>query len=202
MSKTNYYKAINPENAPYDMVYAQIEDDQVQFSHAGGGFVKRIDLNTFNSLYKEATAIEWQEYVMPNKMGLVCFDDCPSHPCYLSDQTWNGWAMPAFPAMPALEVSKSISDDEYYKFYVERNGKDIPIHEVDELEPTDVIFYYDLSYEDEDPIRLEPVIINGESTWAVGSGEFCWNRVERESEVELSEDVENLQDSSDDELSI
>lgn len=184
-----YFKSRDDSNPVF--VRACFEGDQVRFSNAGGGFVHVTDRVVFNNGFAPATAQDWEEHIRPKNLSAVGLDDGPDYPCYISDQRWNGWAMPAFPAVSALAVAKDNNDGEYTRLTVLRNGEELAIEDVDELQPQDAIQLYDLAYPDEPPECIQPKVVNGEPTWGVGAGRWIWSEVVPEEDEDEEWDLDD-----------
>jgi hypothetical protein len=180
MSDSTYFKQKRPNGDQPAFVRAVFTSGQVQFSNAGGGFVHEAPEAQFRADFEPVTAQEWGDYIRPRNLSTVACDDGPSYCCYVSDMRWNGWEQPAFPAMSALAVAKDNSDGEYYSFFVERGGVQIPIADVSHLEPADVIVLHDHNDPDEGTERITPQTVNGETTWGIGAGRWIWSEVEPE----------------------
>ena len=99
------------------------------------------------------------------KPSTVSFDEGPDFPCYLSPNTWNGWAMPYFTKEQADKVTEwtnSRGSGEVMKYDAEKDAFTV----------SGIIWSDD---PDEEPEVWEAIEHEGQKLYGIGAGSWTWN---------------------------
>lgn len=167
----------------------------ISLAPAGGGFSFSLSQEDFDRDFREATAAELAEYEAA-KYSLVAIDDGPHYACLMSDQRWNGWAIPYFPHDSAIKILQELLETDIkhggHVIQIEREGQRLSFVDAGStLASGDRIFLWcpENSQDpenDADADIIEPAIVAGEETWGIGAGSWVWSEVEPEPTIDDS----------------
>jgi hypothetical protein len=134
----------------------------VKFRQAGGGFMCSMPADQFHAEFFDAPAPAWRRGTVTAEFmdGYEDGSDVPLA-CWSDGSLWNGWAMPY---MPKESVDKLIAAGVGPLAWDGNNVVAAMGDDVDDLE------------------TYLPLVIEGETTWGVGAGSWCWDAVEFDKE--------------------
>lgn len=156
---------IDHDDNPIEVLTPQ--NDPVEFSPQGGGFVGRIPRAQFDKAFRLAPLPGFKLVrVSGDWMGLV-----QTLLAYSNGRRWNGWAMPYFTLDQAKLISRNVPGlryDEATDAFIYRNTED----SAEPVNPAD--------HQDEERIEPVTITVDGEviKTYPVGAGAWCWFEVE------------------------
>jgi hypothetical protein len=150
----------------YRALIHKVTTDTIQFSPAGGGFVKEVKRDIARLEYVDKFPRNWVA-------GFFRIEDDKIYQGFHDPEArWNGWAMPYFTRTTANAIVSDLPELEDGKPYGYFEG--------------DVCFIYDYGLEDYEsykPTSLEGV---DELVYGIGAGSWVWDSVE-ESEYEYQQ---------------
>lgn len=201
--KNNTYALIDNPNTLVKAVVTK-DSDTVSFWAIDGGHQFTVPKEVFEKDFRLSTDLEIHHHYKPKQeKQYVALDDSKGYLAYVPNATWNGWAMPSFPADQALKLlhDMKLLNDCDYRFQIKRGDEVISVDDVSYLKPSDIILMIDPNYDEEcDSItEVKPGITHGENTWSIGAGSWVWSVVELDEDL-LIEHIEFEMDVDDYEL--
>lgn len=150
----------------YRALIHKVTTDTIQFSPAGGGFVKEVKRDIARLEYVDKFPRNWVA-------GFFQIEDDKIYQGFHDPEArWNGWAMPYFTRKTANAMVRDLPELEDGKPYGYFEG--------------DVCFIYDYGLEDYESYK--PTALEGveELVYGIGAGSWVWDSVE-ESEYEYQQ---------------